>query len=223
MTFAFFDFYPMVGRSSTLGDVLDQSLLYALFLKSNLLVLAGYFIFSLSVYSAAFKRKNLVYALPISLLLMLFLGLIEKNFLTMRLSDIWMKVGYNFSVVCLAFLMLFFIPAITIRLRGVPIHVCRFRSISSIQQISLITGIFVSSCAYGHWSYLPVLVLTMVYGVTLMIRSRNLQPTSVVYTLNDSLPLIVIVLVGLGLSYVKVGHLVCNMPYLSQFFNCYQY
>ncbi len=220
MTLAFFDFYPIVTRSSSFASVLDQAGFYFLFEKSNLFVLMGYFILSLSPFSRAFSRKHMVYSVVAALGIMLTLALIEKNFTTMRLSDLFMKTAYKFVVIFLGYLILFFIPFFTRRFHGSSVSAAKFRSLKPADHILFLALFFVSSCGFGHLSYIPIILFTFLLGLYLISKSQKLAPKDVEYKLSDGLPLIAVIIIGYLFSFIKVSSIVCNTPFINQYFHC---
>ncbi|MFK7757859.1 MAG: hypothetical protein AB8B53_13095 [Flavobacteriales bacterium] len=220
MTLGFFDFYPIITRSSTFGDLLNQGSYYFIFNGGNLLVLFAFFVLSFTPFARAFRRKHMVYSVLLAMVIMLVMSLVERQFSSMRLSNILLEVTYNFITISLSYFILFFIPYFTgERLTEIE-TVAKLRALPVIEQVIFLALLFVSIFSFKHLAYLPVVVFTLLYGIHLFFKSKHLQPLPLKYVLRDAIPLVIIILVGLGISFIKVSSVVCNIPVIREYFTC---
>jgi len=224
MTFAFFDFYPIISQGDTFYELLSGMIWWTWFSKYHLLVLMFLFGLSFTPFTRIFKRRFIAYSIPITLVLLLVLSFIEKGSLNMKLSDMFVRTTMDFTVAYHGCLMFFFIPLVIgerIKQKSYELDVLSTSPV--ILQLLFLAFFLITISSFGHNYSFGTLVISIVLLCAIFLSSEKEKISPEEYILSDAYSFLWVFLCGLVFSFFKIGYVVCNVPFLREYFRCVYY
>lgn len=226
-----FGHYPVINKSDTFFEFYYEAFLWSFLLHPFIWLLVFIAIFKSKFIIRIFHRKIIAYSLLIFIPIFFISLCVISIYLNKKLSDS-LLYGTIFIIPIITFCVVMFIQSS--RFKEVYEYnkvslVYKFKGIPSIYQIIFLIMVYILFFSFTfenkfaifpyHFS-LAVLPFFLIFTFMIYKKMSKVTTVKIPFKPSDYMPMLIIALILISISFVSVGDFICIVPKLNCYFSC---